>query len=76
MGLKAKGNIKEACRLRKYKNPDTDERKQCGCLQMSTDNPYLLEKCFGRSHYLKDFHLTVFIKKFLTRAERELEKSY
>ena len=42
MGLKAKGNIKEACRLRKYKNPDTDERKQCGCLQMSTDNPYLL----------------------------------
>ena len=69
MGLKAEGNIK-AGRLGKYKNPDTDERRQCRPLLISTDNPYFMEKCFARSHYLKDFRLTIYIKKFLPRAKR------
>ena len=75
MGLKAEGNRKEARRLGKYKNPDTDERRQCRPLLIATDNPSFMEKCFARSHYLKAFWLTVEIKKFLTRAERNLEKN-
>ena len=75
MGLKAEGTIKEARRLGKYKKPDTDERRQCRPLLISTDNPYFMAKCFARSHYLKNFQLTVYIKNSLTRAERVLEKS-
>ena len=74
MGLKSENNIKEARRLGKHKNPDTDERRLCRPLLITTDNPYFMEKCFARSHHLKDFRLTVYIKKFLTRAERDLEK--
>ena len=74
MGLKAEGNIKEERRLGEYQNPDTDERRQCRPLLISTENPCFMEKCFARSHYLKDFRLTVYIKKLLTRAERDLDK--
>ena len=74
MGLKAEGNIKEARRFGKYKNPETDERRQCRPLLISTDDPYFMGKWFARTHYLEDFGLTVCIKKILTRAERELEK--
>ena len=72
--VKSEGNIKEACRPGKHKNPDADERRQCRPLLISTDNPYFIEKSFPGSHYLKDFRLTVYSKKFLTRGERELEK--
>ena len=50
MGVKSKGNIKEARRQGKYKNRDTDERRQCRPLLISTDNPYFMEKYFARSH--------------------------
>ena len=73
MGLKAEGNIKEGGRLGKNKIPDTDERRQCRPPLISTDNPYFMEKSIARSHYLKNFRLTVYIKKFLTRAECDLE---
>ena len=33
-----------------------------------------MENCFARSHYLKDFRITVKIKKFSTQSDRELEK--
>ena len=74
VGSKAEGNIKEARRLGKKKIPDTDECRQCRPLLISTDNPYFMEQCFARSHYLKNFRLTVYIKKILTRAEGDVEK--
>ena len=33
--------MKEARRLGKYKNKDTDEGRQCRPLLISTDNPFL-----------------------------------
>ena len=76
MGLKVECKIKEACRLEKYKNRDTDEHRQCRPLLISTNNPCFMEKFFARSRYLKDFLRLSLYEKLLTRAERELEKNY
>ena len=73
-GVKAEGRIKEAGRLGKYKNPYADDHTLCRSLLISTDNAYFKGKCFAGGHYLKHFRLTVYIKTFLFRAERELEK--
>ena len=62
-------------RLGKFKDLDTNVRRLCRPLLISTDNPYFMEKCFARSHHLKDFRMPVYIKKYLSKADRDLEKT-
>ena len=50
------------------------ERKKCIPILVTTRNSYFMEICFARSHLLKSFKLPVYIKKFLSSSDRELEK--
>ena len=34
-----------------------------------------MENCFARSHYLQNYKHPVYIKKFLSSADRQLEKA-
>ena len=74
MGLKSDGNIVQARRLGKFKNPANNERRLYRPILITTNSPHFMENCFARSHYLKDFRIPVYIKKFLTQSDRELEK--
>ena len=74
MGLKSDGNIVQARRLGKFKNPANNERRLYRPTLITTNSPHFMENCFARSHYLKEFRIPVYIKKFLTQSDRELEK--
>ena len=74
IGLKSDGNIVQARRLGKFKNPANNERRLYTPILITTNNPHFKENCFARSHYLKDFRIPVYIKKFLTQSDRELEQ--
>ena len=70
LALKAEGNMRSASSW-KLKQPDTNIRR----LTISTDNPYIMKKCFARSHHLKDFRIPVYIKKHLSKADHDFEKT-
>ena len=74
MGPKSDGNIVQARRLGKFKNPANNERRLYGPILITTNSPHFMENSFARSHYLKDFRIPVYIKKFLTQSDRKLEK--
>ena len=64
----------QARRLGNFKNHANNERRLYRPILITTNSPHFMKKCFARSHYLKDLRIPVYIKKFLTQCDQELEK--
>ena len=74
IGLKSNGSFVQARRLGRFKNPANNERRLYRAILITKNTPHFMENCFARSHYLKDYRIPKYIKKFLTQSDRELEK--
>ena len=48
--------------------------KRCRPFLVTISNSYFMENCFARSHYLQNYKYPVYIKKFLSSTDRQLEK--
>ena len=48
--------------------------KRCRPILVTISNSYFMENCFARSHYLQNYNYPVYIKKFLSSTDRQLEK--
>ena len=48
--------------------------KRCRPIIVNISNSYFMENCFARSHYLQNYKNPVYIKKFLSSTDRQLEK--
>lgn len=76
---KSEGNIKSIRRLGKRKN-ETDTNSSTKVwrrpllVTCENDRGWFMERCFHKSYKLQQFDYPVYLKKFLTSAERSLEK--
>ena len=79
MGLQAGGNILSIRRLGKISKQQNDNipssQRRCRPILVTTSNFYFMENCFARSHYLQNYKHPVYIKKFLSSVDRQLEKA-
>ena len=48
--------------------------KRCRPILVTISNSYFMENYFARSHYLQNYKYPVYIKKFLSSTDRQLEK--
>ena len=79
MNEKSEGNIKSIRRLGKRKNEtDTNSSSKVWrrplLVTCENDRGWFMERCFQKSYKLQQFDYPVYLKKFLTSAERSLEK--
>ena len=77
MGLQAGGNILSIRRLGKIAKQHNDNipSSQRRCRPITTSNYHFKENCLARSHDLQNHKHPVYIKKFLSSADRQLEKT-
>ena len=73
IGLKADGNVVSFRRLGKSMS-QCGERRKCRPLLITCESPHFLSRCFARSFKLQDYKHPVYLKKFLSYSEREIEK--
>ena len=79
MSLQAVGKIPSIRRLGKISKQSDNipsSQKRCRPILVTTSNSYFMENCFARSHYLQSYKHPVYIKKFLSSADRQLEKVF
>ena len=80
LNKKSEGNIKSIRRLGKRKN-ETDTNSSTKVwrrpllVTCENDRGWFMEGCFQKSYKLQQFDYPVYLKKFLTSAERSLEKN-
>ena len=73
MGLISENNITPARRLGKSQTAN-NEHRTCRPLLIATNNAHFMDRCFARSNHLQDFRIPVYLKKFLSSSDREIEK--
>ena len=76
---KSKGNIKSTRRLGKGKieadtNSSTKVWRKPLLVTCENDRGWFMERCFHKSYKVQQFDYPVYLKRFLTSAERSLEK--
>ena len=73
IGLKADGNVVSFRRLGKSMS-QCEERRKCRPLVLTCESHHFLSRCFARNFQLQDNKHPVYLKKFLSSSEREIEK--
>ena len=75
IGLKNDGNVVSFRRLG-ISMSQSGERRKCRPLLFTCESPHFLSRCFARSFKLQDYKHSVYLKKFLSSSEREIEKKF
>ena len=73
IGSKVDGNVVSFRRLGKSMS-QSGERRKCRPLLITCENPHLLSRSFARCFKLQDNKHPVYLKKFLSSSELEIEK--
>ena len=73
IGFKADGNVVSFRRLGKSMS-QCGERRKCRRLLITCESPHFLSRCFARCFKLQNNKHPVYLKKFLSSSEREIEK--